>query len=69
MTLSGVEFCPADVDPVGSLICRVQASCEEHLVGGKERWTEFISVNCLRNHAVFGQVPVMNQIYVVCGAL
>ena len=53
----------ADLRPVGSLINRIRHSCMCHL-GDANRWTEFISVNCLRNHDVFNGVPVMNQIYV-----
>ena len=59
--------------PVGSLINRVRASCKRYFdpeikgIDGKvgaDRWREFISINCLRNHAVFDGLPVMNQIYV-----
>ena len=71
MTLNGVDVpdnyrslskC-LDLRPVGSLIQRIQASCKRHL-GNENRWHEFISVNCLRNHAIFDDIPVMNQIYV-----
>ena len=72
MSLNGVDVpehyvsdtgSSADLRPVGSLIKRVQQSCQE-ILGDAERWREFLSVNCLRNHAVFGDIPVMNQIYV-----
>lgn len=71
MTLNGVEVpkgfnsgADAKAAVMGSLIKRVQRSCFEHL-GDADRWTEYISVNCLRNHAVFDNgIPVMNQIYV-----
>ena len=66
-TLNGVDVDDNDVDmedqsvnAVGSLIKRVQKSCLKHL-DNEDRWREFISVNCLRNHAMFGDVPVMNQ--------
>eukprot|EP00656_Telonema_subtile_P024586 TRINITY_DN2677_c0_g1_i9.p1 TRINITY_DN2677_c0_g1~~TRINITY_DN2677_c0_g1_i9.p1 ORF type:complete len:812 (-),score=109.93 TRINITY_DN2677_c0_g1_i9:61-2496(-) len=48
---------------VGSLITRVQAACGKHL-GDESRWIEYITVNCLRNHAVINGIPLMNQIYV-----
>ena len=73
-TLNGVDVDDNDVDmedqsvnPVGSLIKRVQKSCLKYLerIPGEnsaaDRWREFLSVNCLRNHAMFGDVPVMNQ--------
>ena len=72
MTLNGIdvpENCLTtdseglDLRPVGSLIKRVKKCCKE-ILQDEDRWREFISVNCLRNHAVFGEIPVMNQIYV-----
>lgn len=72
MSLNGVDVpehyvsdigSSADLRPVGSLIKRVQQACLHHL-GDADRWRDFISLNCLRNHAVFDEIPVMNQIYV-----
>ena len=72
MTLNGVDVpanalttdsCDVDLRPVGSLIKRVKRNCKD-LLGNENRWHEFISVNCLRNHAIFDDIPVMNQIYV-----
>eukprot|EP00658_Telonema_sp_P-2_P048574 TRINITY_DN36942_c0_g1_i1.p1 TRINITY_DN36942_c0_g1~~TRINITY_DN36942_c0_g1_i1.p1 ORF type:complete len:350 (-),score=83.11 TRINITY_DN36942_c0_g1_i1:297-1346(-) len=67
MTLNGVDVPGTrvhdDAQRVGSLVKRVKVACKEYL-GNSERWHEFLSVNCLRNHAEFGEIPVMNQIYV-----
>jgi|ERR1712216_274825 len=72
MTLNGIDVPETQLttdsaglklQPVGSLIKRVQRYCLEHLKSA-DRWVEFITVNCLRNHAVIDGIPVMNQIYV-----
>ncbi len=68
MTLSGVPVpgdhaSELDERPIGSLISRVKAACGKHL-GDESRWIEYITVNCLRNHAVINGIPLMNQIYV-----
>lgn len=63
MTLNGVDVDYGHKHPIGSLIKRVQAACRVYL-GEDHRWREFLSINCLRNHAVFNGIPLMNQIYV-----